>query len=106
MAENFELPFFEVSCKNNINIEEAFITLARRIRELRENKVSFYIKITTTDALFTMNNFCMYAGRSFSGATARRCQIAKGETGQPTSRLLLVLNYNTAGDLKKKKNNL
>ncbi|KAI4460029.1 P-loop containing nucleoside triphosphate hydrolase [Holotrichia oblita] len=38
MAENFELPFFEVSCKNNINIEEAFVTLARRIRELRENK--------------------------------------------------------------------
>ncbi|KAK4880878.1 hypothetical protein RN001_004197 [Aquatica leii] len=33
IAENFNLPFLEVSCKENINIEEAFFILARRIRE-------------------------------------------------------------------------
>lgn len=33
------MPFFEVSCKNNINIEEAFLTLARKIREYRDSKV-------------------------------------------------------------------
>lgn len=38
MAENFELPFFEVSCKDDVNIENAFITLARKIRETREMK--------------------------------------------------------------------
>lgn len=38
MADNFDLPFFEVSCKDNINIENAFLTLSRKIRELRELK--------------------------------------------------------------------
>ncbi|XP_055324895.1 ras-related protein Rab-8A [Sitodiplosis mosellana] len=38
IAENFDMPFFEVSCKQNINIEEAFLTLARKIREQREQK--------------------------------------------------------------------
>lgn len=32
------MPFFEVSCKHNINIEESFLTLARSIREQREHK--------------------------------------------------------------------
>lgn len=32
------MPFFEVSCKNNINIEDSFLTLARKIREQREQK--------------------------------------------------------------------
>lgn len=32
------MPFFEVSCKSNINIEDAFVTLAREIREQREAK--------------------------------------------------------------------
>ena len=40
IAENFDMPFFEVSCKQNINIEEAFVTLARKIREQREHRVS------------------------------------------------------------------
>lgn len=35
------MPFFEVSCKNNINIEEAFLTLARKIREYRDSKVIY-----------------------------------------------------------------
>ncbi|KAJ6641120.1 Ras-related protein Rab-8A [Pseudolycoriella hygida] len=38
IAENFDMPFFEVSCKNNINIEESFLTLARQIREQREHR--------------------------------------------------------------------
>lgn len=33
------MPFFEVSCKDNINIEAAFLTLARKIREQREKRV-------------------------------------------------------------------
>lgn len=32
------MPFFEVSCKSNINIEDAFLTLAREIRDQREAK--------------------------------------------------------------------
>lgn len=43
MAENFELPFYEVSCKDNINIESVFLTLARRIRDKREQKVRFFL---------------------------------------------------------------
>ncbi|XP_049770437.1 ras-related protein Rab-8A-like [Schistocerca cancellata] len=42
IAENFDMPFFEVSCKQNINIEEAFLTLARRIREQRERRASLF----------------------------------------------------------------
>ncbi|XP_077296202.1 RAS oncogene family member RabX4 [Arctopsyche grandis] len=38
IADDFDMPFFEVSCKENINIEESFITLARKIREQRENR--------------------------------------------------------------------
>ncbi|GLV41302.1 RabX4 [Carabus blaptoides fortunei] len=38
IADNFEMPFFEVSCKDNINIEAAFLTLARKIREQREKR--------------------------------------------------------------------
>ncbi|KAL1426330.1 hypothetical protein MTO96_003344 [Rhipicephalus appendiculatus] len=39
MAESFEIPFFECSCKQNVNIQEAFVTLARKIREQREQRV-------------------------------------------------------------------
>lgn len=42
IADDFDMPFFEVSCKNDINIEEAFLTLARKIREYRENKVGIW----------------------------------------------------------------
>ncbi|XP_022202556.1 ras-related protein Rab-13 [Nilaparvata lugens] len=33
MAEYYDMPFFEVSCKRDINIGEAFLTLARLIRD-------------------------------------------------------------------------
>lgn len=45
IAENFDMPFFEVSCKQNINIEECFLTLARSIREQREHRVSFSLNL-------------------------------------------------------------
>ncbi|CRK98186.1 CLUMA_CG011551, isoform A, partial [Clunio marinus] len=38
IAETFDMPFFEISCKQNINIEECFLTLARSIREQREHR--------------------------------------------------------------------
>ncbi|KAL0832682.1 hypothetical protein ABMA28_000868 [Loxostege sticticalis] len=42
IADDFDMPFFEVSCKSNINIEEAFLTLARKIREYRESKADAF----------------------------------------------------------------
>jgi len=45
IAENFEMPHFEVSCKQNINIEECFLTLARQIREQREHRVSLLLLV-------------------------------------------------------------
>ncbi|GLG93934.1 Ras-related protein Rab-3 [Gryllus bimaculatus] len=42
MAESFDMPFFEVSCKQDVNIEEAFLTLARRIREQRRRRASLF----------------------------------------------------------------
>ncbi|XP_063221644.1 ras-related protein Rab-8A [Bacillus rossius redtenbacheri] len=42
IADNFDMPFFEVSCKNNVNIEEAFLTLARRIRDQRNRRASLF----------------------------------------------------------------
>lgn len=36
IADNFEMPFFEVSCKLNVNIEKAFLSLARNIHKQRE----------------------------------------------------------------------
>ncbi|KAK9504133.1 hypothetical protein O3M35_010536 [Rhynocoris fuscipes] len=35
IAENYDIPFYEVSCKQNINIDKIFITLARLIRDNR-----------------------------------------------------------------------
>lgn len=41
IAESFDMPFYEVSCKQDINIEEAFITLARLIRDQRNQQVKY-----------------------------------------------------------------
>lgn len=35
IAENYDIPFYEVSCKQNINIDTIFLTLARLIRDQR-----------------------------------------------------------------------
>ncbi|XP_054280725.1 ras-related protein Rab-13 [Macrosteles quadrilineatus] len=33
IAESFDMPFYEVSCKHNINIDQVFLSLARLIRD-------------------------------------------------------------------------
>lgn len=57
IADNFDMPFFEVSCKQNVNIEEAFVTLARKIREQREHRVSQQCIICKWQEKLTLN-FC------------------------------------------------
>lgn len=47
IAEHFDLTHFEVSCKDNVNIEASFMSLARKIREKREQKVSFSLNISS-----------------------------------------------------------
>nr|CAD7394982.1 unnamed protein product [Timema cristinae] len=50
IAESFDMPFFEVSCKQNINIEEAFLTLARRIREQRNRRLANVLVVLSPTA--------------------------------------------------------
>lgn len=38
IAENYDIPFYEVSCKQNINIETIFLKLARLIRDQRSTQ--------------------------------------------------------------------
>ncbi|KAG8332510.1 hypothetical protein J6590_020015 [Homalodisca vitripennis] len=38
IAESFDMPFYEVSCKQDVNIEQAFLTLARLIRDQRSKQ--------------------------------------------------------------------
>lgn len=38
MAEQLDIAHFECSCKQNINIQEVFITLARLIQKQKEEK--------------------------------------------------------------------
>lgn len=49
------MPFFEVSCKSDINIEEAFLTLARKIRAYRESKVSHIFTKIDLERLHRVN---------------------------------------------------
>ncbi|XP_019871186.1 ras-related protein Rab-8A-like [Aethina tumida] len=49
IAEHFDLPFFEVSCKDNINIETSFMNLARKIRDKREQKGYSLLDPVTSD---------------------------------------------------------
>ncbi|BES95372.1 unnamed protein product [Nesidiocoris tenuis] len=42
IAENYDIPFYEVSCKQDINIETIFLTLARLIRDQRANQVDAF----------------------------------------------------------------
>lgn len=69
------MPFFEVSCKNNINIEEAFLTLARKIREQRDHRGESFetdekaqIKVSGSGSGASLSPFTL--GR---GADSGRC---------------------------------
>ncbi|PRD29343.1 UNVERIFIED_CONTAM: ypt2 [Trichonephila clavipes] len=42
VAESCDVPFFECSCKDNVNIDEIFLTVARMIREQRERRVMIF----------------------------------------------------------------
>ncbi|CAL1292039.1 unnamed protein product [Larinioides sclopetarius] len=45
IAESCDVPFFECSCKEGINIDEIFMTVARMIREQRERRASKFDEI-------------------------------------------------------------
>ncbi|KAF2905522.1 hypothetical protein ILUMI_00655 [Ignelater luminosus] len=55
IAETFDLPFIEVSCKDNVNVEESFLMLARRIREETEKKGDAYQESGKDDIQNIMN---------------------------------------------------
>ncbi|XP_022245108.1 ras-related protein Rab-8A-like isoform X2 [Limulus polyphemus] len=40
LADSFNIPFFECSCKQNINVQETFLALARLVRQERERRAS------------------------------------------------------------------
>lgn len=64
------MPFFEVSCKQNVNIENAFLTLARSIREQREHRVSdiaHIISIHIYIVQFIRHHYCTHIGRQLRG---------------------------------------
>lgn len=39
IAESFQVPFFECSCKLNENVQEIFFDLAKLVKEQRERQV-------------------------------------------------------------------
>ncbi|KAG8194184.1 hypothetical protein JTE90_002388 [Oedothorax gibbosus] len=45
IAESCDVPFFECSCKDDVNIDEIFLTVARMIREQRERRASKFDEI-------------------------------------------------------------
>lgn len=45
IAESMDVPFFECSCKEDVNIDEIFMTVARMIREQRERRASKFDEI-------------------------------------------------------------
>ncbi|GIY16675.1 ras-related protein Rab-8A [Caerostris darwini] len=45
VAESCDVPFFECSCKEDVNIDEIFLTVARMIREQRERRASKFDEI-------------------------------------------------------------
>ncbi|XP_015908527.1 uncharacterized protein [Parasteatoda tepidariorum] len=45
IAESCDVPFFECSCKEDVNIDEIFLTVARMIREQRERRASKFDEI-------------------------------------------------------------
>ncbi|XP_042877725.1 ras-related protein Rab-8A-like [Penaeus japonicus] len=39
LAESFDMPFYEVSCRGDVNVQDTFLTLARLIRDLRQRRI-------------------------------------------------------------------
>lgn len=42
LAESFDMPFFEVSCRGDVMVQDTFLTLARLIRDLRQRRASLF----------------------------------------------------------------
>ncbi|CAL4061781.1 unnamed protein product, partial [Meganyctiphanes norvegica] len=42
ILESFDIPFFEVSCRGDVNVQDTFLTLARLIRDLRQRRASLF----------------------------------------------------------------
>lgn len=42
LAESFDMPFYEVSCRGDVNVQDTFLTLARLIRDLRQRRASLF----------------------------------------------------------------
>lgn len=60
MAETFEMPFFEISCKQNINIEAAFSTLTQMIRErIKENLLETDSPVSSSPSLSEDKNIIL-----------------------------------------------
>lgn len=72
IAENFDMPFFEVSCKENINIEEAFLTLARRIREQRGRRVR---PVRVESSLVILSFYCIHIDKVFCDICSRDSEV-------------------------------
>lgn len=52
------MPFYEVSCRGDVNVQDTFLTLARLIRDLRQRRVSNL-------SLKTMNNKWLCSSEAF-----------------------------------------
>ncbi|KAG7177351.1 Ras-related protein RAB1BV-like [Homarus americanus] len=42
LAESFDMPLFEVSCRGDVMVQDTFLTLARLIRDLRQRRASLF----------------------------------------------------------------
>lgn len=69
------MPFFEVSCKNNINIEDAFICLARSIREQREHKVC---RFNCLFCLYFNLSWNLFKGENFDEDEGKNTNMKNG----------------------------
>lgn len=81
MAESFDMPFFEISCKNDVNIEAALLTLTRMIRERASQNVS---KMRISDILNLFN---------FIYASFILLQITLDEPSTQTDANIMLRNF-------------
>ena len=79
------MPFFEVSCKCNINIEEAFLALARKIREQRERRVEFYLK--RTHSVSKILTLLYFQGDNFDNDDKNQDKKSPGDNHNFTNKI-------------------